>query len=227
MEFSYNEIIMTRTKTNQAEQAYQNLRRMLLEHRFEAGSRLMEPVCCELLKVNRGDVRLALTRLYAEGLLFKREKRGFSVPKLSHQQVEELYEARLILETGSAHLSVRRAAEDDLSELEAICADMERMARGGYPMGVSEADLRFHEVLVRAAHNAQLTKIYQSANLPLTFVNPVRAKRDETVLREDARQHRMILKALKRKDAKSMISLLQAGMDKAKQTYAIETKGSL
>jgi DNA-binding GntR family transcriptional regulator len=121
-------------------------------------------------------------------LLVKRETRGYCVPKLSGTQVAELLEVRLVLETGCAGLAVQRATAKDLAELEDICADMDRMARGGYAMGLGEADLRFHAVLVRAAGNPRLTQLYQSANLPMTFVNPVHEKRGTSVLVEDARQ---------------------------------------
>jgi DNA-binding GntR family transcriptional regulator len=206
---------MVPVKKNKAEQAYQQLRQMLLEHRFESGIRLMEPACAQMLNVNRADVRLAMTRLVSEGLLTRGEKCGFYVPKLSRQQTEELYEVRVILETASVKLAIERATRDDIRDLEKICSDMESMAQGGYPMGVGEADLRFHEAIIQAAHNSKLNQIYQSANLPLTFVNNPQVKKEPRILMEDARQHRMILEALKKKDAKRVIVLLHAGMEKA------------
>jgi DNA-binding GntR family transcriptional regulator len=206
--------MISKKKENKAELAYQQLRSMLLEHRFESGSRLMEPACAKKLNVNRADVRLAMTRLVSEGLLTRGETCGFYVPKLSRQQTAELYEIRFILETASARFALERATREDIHNLEKICCDMESMADGGYQMGVAEADLLFHEAMIHATHNARLDQMYQAANLPLTFVNNPKIKKDIPVLKEDARQHRMIFEALKKKNINRVIALLQASMEK-------------
>jgi DNA-binding GntR family transcriptional regulator len=209
--------MISEKKENKAEQAYQKLRQMIFEHRFESGSRLMEPACAKMLHVNRADIRVAMTRLVSEGLLTRGEKIGYFIPRLSRQQKLELYEIRFILESASAQFAVDRATPEDLQHMEKICRDMELMADGGYQMGVVEADLRFHEAMVHAAHNLKLDHLYQMANLPLTFVNNPQIKKEISTLKNDAHQHRMIFEALKMKKANRMVALLRNGMELAKK----------
>jgi len=45
------------------------------------------------------------------------------------------------------------------------------MAKNGYILGVCEGDLRFHSLLVDAAHNSRLSELYTRANIPLSGVN--------------------------------------------------------
>jgi DNA-binding GntR family transcriptional regulator len=199
-------------KTNQAERAYQEFRRMLLEHGYSPGAKLAETACAEKLGVNRGDARMAMARLFSEGLLDKGPKCGYCVPLLTAKQKAEIYEARLLLETAAARLAVKRATKSDLRQLHAICNDMEMMAGKGYALGVGEADLRFHEAIVNAAHNSKLTRIYLCSNLPLTFEKNVHQEPIADLL-QDVRKHRIILAALEKKDADRVVELLEKGME--------------
>jgi DNA-binding GntR family transcriptional regulator len=202
---------------NQAQRAYQKLRHLLLERRLEAGSRIMEQNYAEQFQVNRGDVRMAMVRLCAEGLLVKGEKRGYFVPQLSETQIAEIYEVRMILESAAANFAAERATPEDFAELEKICDDMTMMADRGYGLGVSEADLRFHETLVLAGHNSKLTQMYQTANLPLTLSKNTFKREDPERLKQIAKEHRLILEALKRRDGQATARLLKEGLDKGNQ----------
>jgi DNA-binding GntR family transcriptional regulator len=199
-------------KTNQAEQAYQEFRRMLLENEYPPGTKLGETACAQRLGVNRGDARMAMARLFSEGLLDKGLKCGYRVPLLTARQKADIFEARLLLETAAARLAVKRATKSDLRQLHAICADMELMAKKGYALGVCEGDLRFHEALVRAAHNSKLTQIYLCSNLPLTLARNVPRVPIEDML-HDVRKHRTILAALEKKDGERVAALLEKGME--------------
>jgi DNA-binding GntR family transcriptional regulator len=198
-------------KSNQAEQAYRELRRMLLELGLSPGTKLGETACAQKLGVNRGDARMAMARLFSEGLLEKGTKCGYRVPLLTAEQKAEIYEARLILETAAARLAVQRATKSDLHRFHDICNDMEMMAEKGYSLGVCEADLRFHEALIQAAHNSKLTQIYLCSNLPLTFEKTVQKELTEELL-QDVRKHRIILAALEERDGDRVAELLEKGM---------------
>jgi DNA-binding GntR family transcriptional regulator len=88
------------------------------------------------------------------------------------------------------------------------------MANRGYGMGVSEADLRFHETLVCCSRNSKLIQIYRTANLPLTLSQNTFKREDPGRMLEVAGQHRMILEAIRQKDGDRAAGLLKEGMDK-------------
>jgi DNA-binding GntR family transcriptional regulator len=201
-------------KTNQAERAYQELRRILLEHGYASGAKLSEIGCSERLGVNRGDARMAMARLYSEGLLIKGDKCGYRIPTMTAEQMQEIYEVRLLLETVAAKLAVKRFTKTDIHRMSSFCDDMEMMANKGYDLGVCEADLRFHEALIQAAHNSKLTQIYQRSNLPLTFDETISSDRNKELFQENVKQHRMILAALEKRNEKQVIQLLEEGINK-------------
>ncbi len=197
----------------QADKAYAFIREQLLSGNFEPGRRLAEQALCESAGVNRGDIRQAFSRLLAEGLVVRGKKGGVFVRKYSVRDLEEAYEVRQILETAAARLAVERAGEEDLHVLEETARHMLLMAKNGYSLGVCEGDLRFHNLIVKAAHNDKLYDLYVRANFPLSGVDYMwkeRGKEREGLI-ADSRDHIRIAEFLKEKKIEPILELLSKG----------------
>ena len=192
---------------NQAHSAYQKIREKLISRTIEPGQRLVENLWAQNLNVNRADIRQAFSRLLGEDLLRTGTKGGFFVREFTHKDMEQMNEVRLVLEIAAARFAISRATKQDITELTKVCEHMIFMAENGYAMGVFEADLRFHEVLVRAAHNEKLENTYKNANLPLSIGIPASNVAKEQLLK-DAHDHSHIVEALKKKNLSSIVKLL-------------------
>jgi DNA-binding GntR family transcriptional regulator len=199
-------------KRNQAQLAYEKIREKLVSRILEPGIRLTERVWAESLNVNRADVRQALSRLLGEGLLKSGSKGGFFVREFTSADMEEYNEIRLVLESAAAKFAISRATQEDILNLMQICEHMKLMAENGYTMGVGEADLKFHETLIKAAHNKKLELIYKSANLPLSASMFIPKEISKQALIQDAHDHAVIVDALKNKKLSVMVELLSRGI---------------
>jgi DNA-binding GntR family transcriptional regulator len=197
-------------KRNQAQLAYEKIREKLISRTLELGQRLIERVWAENLNVNRADVRQAFSRLLGEGLLVAGEKGGFFVKEFTLAEMKDLNEIRLILEHAAAKFAIQRANKSDIAELEKICEHLQIMSENGYIMGIAEADLKFHERLIKAAHNNKLEFIYKAANLPLSMHVSPNVSREKLI--SIAKDHIAIVEALKSKNLSRMIKLLSAGL---------------
>jgi DNA-binding GntR family transcriptional regulator len=199
-------------KTNQADRAYEAVREQLLAGSLAPGSRLAEQSFGERLGVNRGDVREALARLFSEELVTRGARGGYFVRDYSPEDRREINELRLILESAAARLALERATAEDIRALEDTADHMRLMAEHGYLMGLAEADVRFHDLLVRAAHNGRLARAYRQSNIPLTGIpGPAAAAGREQLLR-DAREHRRIVECLRERESEELLALLGRGM---------------
>lgn len=207
----------------QYEKAYEGLRKRLISQSIKPGERLTEQVLADELKVNRGDIRHAFSRLMAEGLVVRGERGGVFAREYTAEYLKEMAETRMALETAAAALAVERVDENDLVSLREVLEHMELMAENGYEMGFNETDLRFHELLVKAAHNERFYQLYRLANVPLTFLvleedlfkdeeEEAGEKGKREKMKEDAWAHREILNALERRDKETLIGLLIRGM---------------
>ena len=147
--------------------------------RYPVGSSLPpEPLLCDELGVSRTVIREAVKSLIAKGLLVTGPKVGTRVlaeeqwnwfdpdvvawqskAGLSRQILRDLQELRRLVEPAAVRLAAERASAADIAEIEAAYAGMKRSIEEGGDYVSS--DLRFHQGLLRAAHNrmvAQMSK---------------------------------------------------------------------
>ncbi len=194
----------------QADRAYTFIREKLLSGNFDPGQRLAEQALCKSAGVNRGDVRQAFSRLLAEGLVVRGKKGGIFVREYTVRDMEETYEVRQILETAAVRLAASRAVEEDLSALEETAHHMLLMAENGYNFGVCEGDLRFHNLLVKAAHNDKLYNLYIRANIPLSGVNFMKKEKEkgQEGLIQDSLDHIKMAELLRQKKINPVLELL-------------------
>lgn len=173
-------------KALQTTSIYENLRRRLTHGQLAAGSRLVEEKWAEHLNVNRSALREALNMLAHEGLLDTGPKGGFFVPIPSQSALDEILEVRLAIEVGALQILELRGVvpPEGLERLQQICELMQQLLDSGFEYGFTEADRKFHEVLVEMAGNSRLSRVYQHAPLP---INPL-PEVDEAGRRENMRQ---------------------------------------
>jgi DNA-binding GntR family transcriptional regulator len=200
------------TAASQRDQAYRALRRMLVLQQIESGERLREPEWAERLGVHRTGLREAFARLEAEGLIERGSQTGYFVPQLTPQDLLEVRKLRLALESLAIDEICQR--EDlDLSALTQACDAFEQFLEGGYPLGVMEADRRFHELLIDAAGMRRLSALYHRAPLPLIHG---RGEDEQTWRSECVRtlsEHRRIIHALAARDAETAKRLLRSHLN--------------
>lgn len=132
-----------------AEKAFGTLHTAIITGRLRPGARLPIEELAELLQMSPMPIREALRRLDAAGLVDNIPHRGARVSELSVSDLEEVYEARLVLEP----LAIRRAAERFTREDEALVRERVE-ALHGMPDDNSGATSAAHEELHFALYAA-------------------------------------------------------------------------
>lgn len=89
---------MPSSKLNRKQFAYQTIKNKILQCEYQPNSFLKEELLCEELGVSRTPVRDALSRLEQEHLIQILPKKGFLVAPLSIQEINMVYEGRILLE---------------------------------------------------------------------------------------------------------------------------------
>jgi len=138
------------------------LRDAIMHGRVEPGAQLSEAELSAQFGVSRGPLREAMQRLVQEGLLRSERNRGLFVIELAEDDVRDVYAARSAIERAAAIMILRKADPDALAELRAACEAMTKAAKRKDMDGLSDADLRFHEVLVTQAGSPRLNRMHQT-----------------------------------------------------------------
>lgn len=187
-------------RETQGDTAYQELRRRILIGQLEPSARLKEDEWAKKLNVSRMAIRESLTRLLGEGLVESGERGGYFVAEMSIEDIKNLRELREIMELAAIRLLIDRISEIQIKELYNICADFSEMVQKGYVMGACEADIKFHETLVRFSGNPRLLRAYKNSHIPLFHqkLGKTKAYLDDYDLTHQ--EHLSIVDAVKRKN---------------------------
>jgi DNA-binding GntR family transcriptional regulator len=139
---------------------YQHLKRAILEDLHAEGALLSEAEIAASVGVSRTPVREALLRLESEGLVALYPKRGVLVRPVSAEEIEDVIDARRLVEVHAAGRAWTRRARL-VGELEPLL-DAMRSARDDADVpGLMAADRAFHETVVAGGGNAILAELYQ------------------------------------------------------------------
>ena len=203
------------------EAAYERLKAALARGELAPGARLFEPELAGLLGVSRTPVREALMRLAQEGLIELLPGRGARVRVLSPDEVAEVYEVRAALEAEAARLAATRHAPDDLAALAAAQAELEALPSGDVGAQTA-ADARFHALLVAAAKNRELERLFHQLDAKLALAR--RFSTDENQSPKTLAEHRAILEALKAHDPEAAARAARAHIERFKALVARRLK---
>ncbi len=135
------------------------LREAIFTGRLRGGERLHQDRLATTLGVSRMPVREALRRLESEGLVVFTPHRRVAVAELSVEQLRELYEIRIALETLALELAVPRLSTKDFGTLGTLVDQMDRVTDIGRWLDLNRA---FHKTLCRASGRSRLCTLIDS-----------------------------------------------------------------
>ena len=181
-------------------QAYKELKRILLEHQIPQGGKLNEGELAAALGISRTPVREAINRLAKEGLVEIFPQRGAFVIRFSEEDVNELFLIRENLEGLAAYLAAEKMTGTDLARLESCVEgfrepyskkDIQRYAR---------EDFKFHQTIIKLSDARRLT------NLISTLYDHIRIFRLTTMglsnqMKVSLAEHERLIEAFRSKDA--------------------------
>jgi DNA-binding GntR family transcriptional regulator len=101
-----------------------SVRDAILAGVLDPGARLRQEELAEVFGTSRIPVREALRALEYEGLVRSEPHRGFTVTSLDADDVDEVYDLRIVLESHALKLAIPLLTDEDLSELEALYPEM-------------------------------------------------------------------------------------------------------
>ncbi len=147
-------------RPNQADAAYEQLKRLILDGTLPAGAQMLEQEAAARLSMSRTPVREAMVRLRQEGMVEIRPRHGMRVLPVSARDMAEIYEVLTALEGTAAETVARKGiAARPLAALRAAVADMGKALTAGDLVRWAEADERFHTQLVQLSGNTRLIQM--------------------------------------------------------------------
>jgi GntR family transcriptional repressor for pyruvate dehydrogenase complex len=189
----------------------------------------------ERFRASRIAIREALKNLEASGLIVIRPGSGvfvtsvtskamseslYSILRMQKTSMNEVTEARLILEPHIAKLAADRAVEKDFVRLETNMEEATRAIADGKP--ATAENMEFHAILTAMMHNTvvdlMMRTLLDVMNTMYSDVTKNQAERIE-VSRRSLNQHIKIVEALRERNAEKVYQLMLE--------HIVETQGGL
>lgn len=197
----------TRVSKSLVDRAHDELLRKITDGELPESQRMIINRLARELGTSLIPVREALARLHSEGLVTFEYNKGYRVtPAPTLEELHRLFEARLIIETGSAELAAERC---DVRAIKRLREINKQIAQGSYGKTYRnfrrfvELNERFHVELVALADNPALSKAYDRLGYHQQITRPSQGRGVGDVKRI-SREHDAILDALEKRDVEAL-----------------------
>jgi len=167
------------------------------------GSKISVDSLSRELGVSQTPIREALSRLEAEGLVFKTHLVGYSAaPQQSREAIEQLFELRLLLEPTAAAKAATRLVPEQLERLRRLHERMSGNDGNEFPAygQFARRDAEFHAIVAAASGNVVLAETLAKLH---AHVHIFRLVLHARVTSEAIFEHAALLDALERRDVEA------------------------
>ena len=130
--------------------AYLQIKRRLITCEYEPYSVLNEAFLSKELGVSRTPIRDAISRLEQEGLVRVVPKKGIFVSGISVLDINQMYQARELLEPFIAQNAIDNISREELEKMRDACSDSFLDEEG---KGLSDLDTKLHLYLASCCNN--------------------------------------------------------------------------
>lgn len=179
-----------------AEQIYQQLRPLIMDHALPGGTPLNEGRLALQLGLSRTPVRETLIRLVGEGLLVRADARSYAVRTVSPREFFDSMRVRDLLESHAIDLAIERISDDTL---DALAAEIGVLETGTHREAEYwNFDDRFHLAIAEASGNATLARMIGELRVNTRLFRLCSQLHRQ---QENHAEHIAILRALRARDA--------------------------
>lgn len=196
-------------------QSVEGIRQTILEGKWAPGDRLQPTVLAEKFGTSTTVIRESLTRLAGEHLVVIKTNRGFFVPELDLQELDDITELRCVTEGLAARLAVQRGDVNWESELIAAHHKLSRTPRRLpedettlNPLW-SQAHREFHRMLLAPCNCEPMTQLSMDLANFTELYRRWAAPSAAASKRDVETEHQLILEAALDRDAEKLTSLLR------------------
>jgi DNA-binding GntR family transcriptional regulator len=212
---------MPRSVSRAADRAYAEIRTLILSGDARPGTQLKEEQLADICGVSRTPVRDALRRLEAELYVVRSGSQRAFVADWSHEDVDEMFALRGMLE---AHASARAATRFTRDQLDALIdcnvAIEQAVLRDRPDIGAFlDGNRAFHRIVIDAAASPRLAATLATlTEQPVVRRTAMGYGREQ--LAQSAREHRELIQAFEAADPEWAKSVMTAHIRRAFHAFS-------
>lgn len=200
-------------RSTHKDRLYLELRQALMYGEFAPGLTVTVRSLSERLQAGIMPVRDAVQRLVAERALELRPSGRLRVPSLSTDEVVDLFDLRLVLESHAARRAARQSSPESIADARAAMVRLESAESEGMAgASLLAANFRFHFSIYAAAGSMQLTRMIEGLWLrfgPL-LIELINSPGSSAYMADEHQLHRRLMTAIELGDPEFAASAMRA-----------------
>ncbi|GAA3589771.1 GntR family transcriptional regulator [Kribbella ginsengisoli] len=192
------------------DRAYQYLRGTVLSDPAVSGTFINEQAVATEVGISRTPVREALLMLAAEDLVQLVPHRGAFVAPVPGREIAEMMQARGVIESWAATTCLASPDGAPVDAMSTVLEQQRAIVEAGDAKEFIELDSQFHALLVEAAGNTVLGRLYDSLRARHVLLGVVALQRSTTRRQDVLAEHQAIVDGLASGDpAKAEAAILR------------------
>lgn len=174
--------------------AYTSIKDKILNCEYKPNSFLNEDILCEEFQMSRTPIRDALGRLEQEHLIIILPKKGFFVAPLSFDEINMVFEGRLLIEP---YIIMNYCQDFPLELLESMKENLKLMTEtlNGSRQKMYSLDNNFHSCIINQCTNRYLIQTYSDIHNQNCRLRIISGQTNER-LKDTLQEHTQILERL-------------------------------
>ena len=200
------------------EQIVRRLEEEIVLGRLHPRERLVEEELAKRFDAKRHVIRTALAELETLGIVVRQPNRGAAVRDFTAEEVEQIYDVRLVLERHAAQIIPLPADPALLAQLKAIQARHGKAVDERDLCLVFRANLEFHRVLFGACGNAYLAEQIDQLAARAHAIR-FHAITDDALLDRARREHGRMIECLEMAEREKLVEIVGEHIKPSKDAY--------
>ena len=168
--------------------------------------------------MSQSPIKDALFWLAGEGLVEINSRRGIYVKNVTREDIREIYDTRLIIETGAAEIVAKSISQEQITKLEKLYEESLIGGENALYRKFAEKAAEFHIEIIRFANNSRLLAIYENLNAHMQMARFRFAERGVKKLPRTDEEHFNILDSLRKHDVRKSKNAIKEHLLNAKKS---------
>ncbi len=212
---------MLRRPQSLSDAVYESVLQKLFSLEIKPEGRINIPDLARKLGVSQTPISEALTRLEGQGLVDKIHLVGYrAAPQMPKEEFVQLYDARILLEPYIAGKAAALIEDSELNRLEYLLDRLDKINRNDSDLvvRVAQVDSDFHRTIAAASGNLVIARILDSLQVQVQFAL-LRRRIEAIDVHPATLEHRLILSALRKRDAESASNFMRQHLAASRNRY--------
>lgn len=213
------EILRIKRPDSLSKTAEDHIRKGIVSGTFRLGEALPEAKLSKAMGISKTPIREALAALNLQGLVQIFPHRGAFVFSLSQEDVVQLCQYRLILETAALEQAIEKNSTALLDELADTVSKMSEAQDADAFEQYLELDAEFHDAFFRHCENSYLRHGYQKVSDIVQTMRTHLSKRSDRT-KKSFQEHQTITALLREGKAKAAKNTLKRQITRGERSYS-------